>query len=255
MVTLNLLRAMARNSRGGRFDMEAVPLNYLIQLAYNVKDFQVLGGPSWANSNGYDIIAKAEGNATFDQMRPMLQSLLTDRFKLRLRRETKEIPVYELVVAKGGLKLMASKDGSCVTFDPNSAPPPYDPKKPRHLCGAITRQMVSVPERKDRIEAFGISMPGLIDILSDEVGRTVLDMTGFTETFDFNLEFVSDKAIGNTGLGPAPIGNPGRPAPSINLSGPSIFDSLQKQLGLRLESAKGPAEMLVIDSVERPSEN
>jgi uncharacterized protein (TIGR03435 family) len=105
--------------------------------------------------------------------------------------------------------------------------------------------MSGAPERRDRIEATGIAMPRLVEMISDELGRTIIDKTGFAGTFNFQLDFAPDEGIAN-GLGPAPLANP---------SGPSIFAALQEQLGLRLESAKGPVPVLVIDRVERPSEN
>lgn len=97
-------------------------------------------------------------------------------------------------------------------------------------------------------------MPKLVEMLSDEVGRTVVDKTGFKGTFDFHLEFTPDPAIVG-GLGPAPPGDSGRSVPAASSPYPSIFGALQEQLGLRLESAKGPAEVLVITAAERPSEN
>ena len=96
-----------------------------------------------------------------------------------------------------------------------------------------------------------------VEIISDDVGPTVLDRTGFTAMFDLHLEFAPSNVIGGIdgGVGPAPLGDPDTPAPSANLSAPSIFTALQQQLGLRLQSAKGPVDMLVIDHVERPSPN
>jgi|HubBroStandDraft_1064217.scaffolds.fasta_scaffold57886_2 bla regulator protein BlaR1 len=245
-VELNFLMPTARNARHGQFSVSNLPLRLLIQLAYNVRDFQVLGGPSWARSDRYRVDAKAAGNATYQQMLPMLQSLLADRFKLTLHRETRELPVYELTVAKGGFKIEAAKAGSCVTFDPNSPRPPLNPNRPPQpidICGGVRRSILSVaPARRDRIEAVGISMPKLIEMLSGEVGATVVDKTGFTEEFDFRLEFASEQTVG---VGPEDA-SPGDP---------SIFNALQEQLGLRLKPAKGPVEVLVIDHVERPSEN
>ena len=118
-ITRHFLREAASGSREGRFNMDRVPLSFLIELAYNIKEFQLRGGPSWATSDRYEVKARAEGNATLDQMRPMLQSLLADRFKLALHHETKEAPAYELVVARSGLKIVAAKEGSCTAIDPN----------------------------------------------------------------------------------------------------------------------------------------
>ena len=136
-INLNMLRAMAYGSRRDRFEMMDTPLTVLIQLAYNVRDFQVLGTPSWANSDRYDINAKTEGGTNFDQMRPMLQSLLRERFRLTFHRETKEVSVYELTVAKGGLKVQAAKEGSCTTFDPSASPPRFDPSRSVKICGDL----------------------------------------------------------------------------------------------------------------------
>ena len=257
-IDLNLLMGVAHGSRHGRFSMRNVPLSLLIQLAYDVQDSQVLGGPAWTNSDRYEVDAKADGNANFEQMRPMLQSLLTDRFRLSLRRETKELPVYELAVAKGGLKIEAAKEGSCVALDPNKPPLPFNPNRPRPLlnvCGGVTRQILGGPhEQRVRIDAFAVPVAKLIEIISDDVRRIVVDNTGLIEKFDVHLEFAPSEVIGN-GLGTAPPIDSGTAGPSADLSGVSIFSALQQQLGLRLRLTKLPVEVLVIDHVERPSEN
>ena len=108
VVSLTLMRHSAAASKNGRFSMRgigATPLSVLIQVAYDVKDFQLLDAPSWVTSERYDVDARAEGDATFEEMRPMLQSLLADRFNLALRRETRQLPVYELVTARNGLNI------------------------------------------------------------------------------------------------------------------------------------------------------
>ena len=238
-ITLSYLTRVGQSSRNGRFDLAGAPLTVLIQLAYNVKDFQVTGGPSWVSSDAYNVTARAEGNATFEQMRPMLRSLLADRFKLRIRRETKELPVYELTAARGGIKVRTTREDNCVALDPDNPPPPRIPPGPLNTCGDVRRQVMSgAPERKDRIEAIQISMPELVRILSDDVGRTVIDNTGIKGTFDLHLEFTPDEALTN-GSG----------------SGPSLFTALTDQLGLRMVSSKAPVEMLVIEGAERPSQN
>jgi uncharacterized protein (TIGR03435 family) len=237
-ITLSFLTRVGQSSRNGRFDLAGAPLSVLIQLAYNVKDVQVTGGPSWASSDAYDVTARAEGNATFEQMRPMLRSLLADRFKLKIRQETRELPVYELAPAKGGIKVRVTREDNCVAPDPDNHPPPRNPPGPLNTCGGVRRQMMSgAPERKDRIEALQISMPELVRILSDDVGRTVIDKTGFKGTFDLHMEFTPDEALTN-GSG----------------SGPSLFTALTDQLGLRMVSAKAPVEMLVIEDAQRPSQ-
>jgi len=199
----------------------------------------VVGLPSWGNSDGYDIAAKAEKDATFEQMRRMPQSLLAQQFKLALHREARESSVYEPVVAKSGLRIEANKDGGCITFNADARPSLPRPGQPlANICGAVRRQTVSPPPNQvDRIEAIGMSMPAMIELLSDEVARYVIDKTAFNGTFDLTLEFAPEQSFG------------------VNSSAPAIFTALQEQLGLRLQPAKAPVEVLVIDHVERPDAN
>lgn len=103
------VRWVARRARNGLFNLQNVTLLGLIVAAYDVNEFQIVGGPSWLNYDEYEVAAKAEGRATFSQMKPMLQSLLSDRFKLAFHRETRELPVYQLVVAKRGPKIAPTK--------------------------------------------------------------------------------------------------------------------------------------------------
>jgi bla regulator protein blaR1 len=207
----------------GRFTTDNIPLRFLIRLAYSVNDFQISGGPAWIQVDGYDVIAKAEGAATIQQMRPMIQAMLADRFKLVFHRETKELPVYELLPAKSGLKLAVATEGG----------------------GGMRMGM-------GYIDGSAIHMPAFISNLSNIVGRSVIDKTGFTGVFDVHLEFSPDEAAAGSAFGQEEIG---RPAPPADPKRPSIFNALQEQLGLRLQSAKGPVEMLVIDQVEKLSEN
>jgi uncharacterized protein (TIGR03435 family) len=215
---------------GGRFGARNVTLRFLIRGAWDVKDFQISGGPPWINADRFDVTAKApEDSRGSEQMRPMLQALLADRFGLVLHRETKELPVYELVPAKGGLKLTTPRDGSCATRDPKIP----RPREAMPFCDNIRTG-------KGRLEAYGVVMSRLAAALSDATGRTVVDRTGFTGIFDGHLEFSPEEVTS----GPAP-----------DSSGPSIFTAVQEQLGLKLESAKGQVEILVIDHAEKPSEN
>ena len=219
------------------------PLHALIQVAYGVARVQVDGGPSWVGTDRYAIEARASGNVTPEQMRSMLQSLLADRFKLALRRETRTLPVYELVVANGGLKIAPMKAGECITkkelrWDL------IDLEAPLHICDGARRRILSQsPEtrprpqwpRVTRIEAGGISISALIDFISPDVDRVVFDKTGFTAPFNLVLDFASSR--------------------DVEASGPTIFMAMQEQLGLQLRPTTGPVDVLVIDRVERPSEN
>jgi bla regulator protein BlaR1 len=206
---------------GGRFNAISASLRMLIIFAYNVKDFQVSGGPGWANSESYDIVAKADGNAARPQLRLMLQALLKDRFKLVLRHETKDAPVYELVVAKGGSKIQED---------------------------TTSRQRIAMTG-PGKVIAQKAPLALFAEFLGTLAGRPIVDKTGLPGTYGFKLEWTPD--VGEAGLpGPA---RPDVAPPDSN--GPSLFTALQEQLGLRLQSAKGSVESLVIEGAEKPTEN
>jgi uncharacterized protein (TIGR03435 family) len=217
-----------------------VPIKALIGFAYNVKEFQMSGGPGWLDTERYDIEAKMD-EATIaslrkmtpeqgiEQRRLMVQSLLAERFKLKVSHSSKEMAVYALLVAKNGPKLTKTAD---------------DPSAP----GGGQRKMMSM--QAGELTANGIPMNALADRVAREVGRNVIDKTGLQGRYDFTLHWTPERAPGGSadgGSGPAP--------PPPDASGPSIFTALQEQLGLKLESQKGPVETIIIESVERASEN
>ena len=222
-------------------------LQLLIQAAYGLTRFQVEGGPPWVLTDRYRIDARA-ANATPDDIRFMLQSLLAERFQLRLRREVRLLPVYELSVANEGLKVAAVKDGECI-------PPKevrwdlIDLEAPLFICGGGQRRVLSQnPETRPfprwprvvRIEMGRISMPAFIDWISGDLDRIVIDKTAFTAPFNLLLDF-------------APPSNPESRLPPY--SGPTIFEALQEQLGLSLVAAEAPVDVFVIERAERPAAN
>ena len=237
VVDQTFMRASASVARNGRYSLVATTLRVLIQAAYGVRDVQIVGAPSWVSSERYDVDARAPEATTFEQMRPMLQKLLADRFRLVSRRETRPLSVYELMSVNSGLKIEAMKEGSCVPLEKAK------PFEPLNICGGLRRQIVSpAPQRRDVIEAVGVPMPTLIEFLADETGRTVIDKTGFTGVFNFRLEFASSVDAGLANV-------------DTTVSGLSVFTALEEQLGMRLRSTTGPAEVLMIERVERPLPN
>lgn len=240
------LRVMLRITPDGLSAM-GVPAKFLIEFAYDIKDFQISGGPGWIDSEKYDIDAKMD-EATIEaikkmprdqaaeQRRLMLQSLLADRFKLKVSHSSKELPIYALVVAKNGPKLSQTADSS-------SAPGGVAPRNQLRLTpGELT--------------GAGVPISLLVNQLSREVGRQVVDKTGLQGNYDFTLHFTSERRLAPPG-GPSGPGGPGGPGdtPPPDSSGLSVFTALQEQLGLKLEPQKGPVETLIIDSIEKPSEN
>jgi uncharacterized protein (TIGR03435 family) len=227
----------------GWFHARNVWLRFLVQNAWNVKDYQVVGGPGWAASERYDIDAKTDGKASRDQMWLMLQTLLRDRFRLALHHESKEWPVYNLVAAsKGGIKLQATKEGSCLQRNPEAAPAPDAPNT--NVCG-------SSQWSARHVNGTAISIQQFTAMLANILQRPVADNTGFTGTFDVHLSWTPDQTTPGLmapGLAPPPI-------PSDNAAGPTIFNVLVDQLGLKLQAAKGSVDVLVVDRAERPSGN
>ena len=237
----------------GRLTADA-PVRLLLQNAYSIQAFQIVGGPDWIDFDHYAIEAKAAGDPGRARLFLMLQSLLEDRFHLQIHRETRELPVYALVAAKNGLKLSPPKEG-CMDPAPGALPPgaggrmqpPGQGQPPLAPCGGVGIML----EPGGAVMRGGkIPMAELIRALSMVLGRTVVDKTGFSGLFDLQLGFLPDETT--AGL-PAPP--PDAAGASLDSRHPSILTALQEQLGLRLESTKGPVEVIVVDHVERPSAN
>jgi uncharacterized protein (TIGR03435 family) len=229
------------NQPGGRFIATCMPLRGLIANAYHVRDFQIIGGPGWMASDRWSIEARAAEQSvpnTPELMALRLQSLLEERFQLKLRRETRELPTFALIVAKGGPKIKQSEDQS----------PPQENGDTKALV-TVFRPGEPIPRGAMRkgigeIEAHAIGLAELAQTLSAQLKRNVMDNTGLTGLYDIKLKWAPEIGQVRTPFG--------QPAES---SGPSIFTAVQEQLGLKLESIKGPTEVLVIDSVQKPSEN
>jgi uncharacterized protein (TIGR03435 family) len=217
---------------GGGFQAHNVTVKSMLQQAYDVGDFQVSGGPGWIDTVRYDIEAKGNGPAVSQadlakmndsqrnqfeqQMSGRVRSLLAERFHLRVHRESKEMPIYALAIAKNG-----SKMGPAV---PNDGTLQFGISLRSGAGG--NSELTATQEPMDRFAR----------LLSNQVGRTVIDKTGLVGNFNFKMTF----ALG--------LGDNGS-------DGPSIFTALEEQLGLKLESTHGPVEVLVIDGVEKPSAN
>lgn len=245
----------------GTLYMNCQPLKLLIQMAYDLfatgqgfagffspqsQSVPITGGPDWINSARYTINAKAEGVPSGGMMQgPMLQTLLEDRFKLKIRRETREIPVYALTVAASGFKLKPLPEGSCVPRDSIDRSQIFTPGAPQ-LCGLVLSQRVG---GNTVLQLRGMSISDLSKNLGwNLLGMPVVDKTGITGLFDFRVEFAPDENTAPIVGGPPRQGDP--PA-----TAPFIVTAIQEQLGLKLERSRGPGDSLVIEHIERPSEN
>jgi len=216
---------MAIHRSGNRLATSATSLEFLITWAYDVHSDRLFGKPKWLDSVRYDIVANApEGTQTAPRtpgqptlLQQMMQTLLTDRFKLALHRETRELPAYALVVAKGGLKVHLAE-----------------------VPDAMGQNPFSMPGR-GRLLGTQVSPAMLAKALASQLDRSVEDETGLKGVFDFTLEWEPDTQ--STGVDDE--------APSANVgSGPSLFTALREQIGLKLEPRKAPVEVFVIDRIE-----
>jgi uncharacterized protein (TIGR03435 family) len=246
----------------GRLRATNVTLKMLIMNSYRVQDFQVIGGPDWIDTARFDVQAKAEDGAipeTRNQrddpnrigpLELMMQSMLADRFQLRLAHETRELPVYTLTIAKEGAKIKP------VAVDSNPAEPAGVSGADRGPAGGAPAQgavgaggmSTNVSGTKGEMNANTVPLSRFVQALSRQLRRPVIDQTNLKEMYTIHLEWAPDTLAtgGNRAGADAPIADP---------AGPSLFTAIQEQLGLKLNSAKGPVEVLVIRSVEKPSDN
>ncbi len=214
---LGLLRGGPGSADPERLTGNSVNLRILLQRAYGLQTFQVIG-PDWISTALFDIAAKVPPGATKNDFNLMLQSLLEDRFKMKLHHETREFPAYNLVVAKGGFKLKeAAPDASGGTIIT---------RPPKDGSGFVTT-------------GRGAKLAGLASVLQNQLkGSVITDQTGLTDIYDFRFEF-----------SPPDVGAAG------DFSAPSIFTALEKELGLKLEPTKTQLDCIIIDHIEQPSEN
>jgi uncharacterized protein (TIGR03435 family) len=241
---------------GSSLTVVNLPLRQLITFSYQIQGFQLEGGPDWIASDRFDIRAKPERavpatGAFFDgqdPLRMMLQTLLADRFKLVMHKETKELPIFELVLARQDGKLGPQLRSAAVDCTARAAaaktgttPASSSPPGPGSCFSNINP--VSV-------RAGGATMAMLASLLEVEAQRLVIDRTGLTGTWDLEVAYTSDRSR-------VPPGSPlaGAPSPGVDPDAPSLFTALEEQLGLKLRPARGPVEVLVIDSVQQPTPN
>jgi bla regulator protein blaR1 len=227
---------------GGRFTVRNIPLRMVIRTAYQIQDDQIVDGPAWIGSDRFDITAKAEGATPLTDLALMIQALLAERFKFSFHRETRELPIFELQLARADAALGPKmKKNDCV-LDVN-APPPAPGGPPR--CGSISNGF-------GRLTLIAAPIPVMAQYLAPSLNRVVIDRTGLTGNYDVDLTWTPDR------LPPrAPGTPPDQPirvnGAEIDPNGPSIFTAVREQLGLKLESARAPLEVLVIDHIEHPS--
>lgn len=220
-----LIRPMPGNTT---YHAEGVPLRLIMTVAYTVTDRQIVGGPAWIATDRFDIEAKAARPRTNDELHIMLQHLLEERFHMKLRHEMREEPVYAMVVNKGGAKMPV--------HDPEDKDyPPFGGGLVRSPDGGVC----------PGINGTNVTMDYFAFYLSRRTDRKVLDRTGLPGRYDVNLQYLPD----GVKLGE------GDNTPTVSTGCTDLFSAMPKQLGLKLESTKGPVDFLVIEHVEKPTEN
>jgi bla regulator protein blaR1 len=223
----------------GGFRTTNITLRNLIMNAWDLRDFQISGGPGWVSTAHFNVEAKPDRPSASRDSSRMLQELLKERFQLVVRLETREAPVYALILArKDGRLGPQMTESHCTPYDP--AHPSDDPEQRRKACGSMSA-------RRGEMTAQGMDLASIAVNLSSRVDRQVIDRTGLTGKYDLKLTWAADENR-------VPV-SPDLPRTEPSDSGPSIFTALQEQFGLKLEPAKGPVQFLFIEKAEKPSEN
>jgi uncharacterized protein (TIGR03435 family) len=252
----------------GMIDYNHVNLRMLVQRAFGVKDYQVVG-PDWMSTVYFDVQAKLPPDTPQEKRNEMMQTLLEERFGLRFHKESKEVPIYALVVAKGGLKMKeveappqnpgpSGASGGNVRTPNSGGPPKSDGPMPAPAPGMMMMRIEGAG--RAHLQAGAMQIKSLTDMISRQVDRPVIDETGLTKYYDVELEFKPEGGMMMRGM-PMPMprgdGAGGGSGPAAEgVEAPSIFTALQDQLGLKLESKRGPIETIVVDRIEKtPIEN
>jgi uncharacterized protein (TIGR03435 family) len=251
------------------FQADGAPLNMLIRQAFGLSDDRILNEPDWAKSSRFDIAAKVipEDAPKLKLLNPqerfaMILPVLEDRFGLKFHHETKDLQVYALMVAKSGSKLKESAPADSGADSPpppgasgtpggagSSGPGPGGGNPPRG-----PRTLMRMSQQGMTLDAHGSSMAYLSQLISQQIGATVIDKTGLTGKYDFTLMFMPD----SMNMGPMmrpPGAGPEGGAESQEPVGPSLFTAVQEQLGLKLDAQKQPVDVIVIDQIEQPTAN
>jgi uncharacterized protein (TIGR03435 family) len=250
-----LTKQAIATEEGARFTATNVTLRQLIRFAYRLQDFQISGGPDWLAADRFDVVAKAsEADAALEtgsdggsaRVQLMLQTLLADRFHLAVHVDSREQPIYALVVARpGGVgPQLHVSTRDCTTAKHGDAPAAGTAII---LSDAPTCGMRVLP---GTIAAGGVRLSQLASTLSPYVGRLVRDETGLSDTYEFTLHWTPDQLPAGLAAKTAAMG-----LPPIDPDGPSLMTAVREQLGLAFDARKGPVDLLVIDSAERPKEN
>jgi uncharacterized protein (TIGR03435 family) len=243
-----------RRAPGGRLNATNAPLALFVTFAYQIQPFRLQGGPSWMRTDRFDIVAKLDGDPAWvamssgapDPLMLAMRALLADRFRLAVHWETQELPIYAIVLARADGKLGPNIHPAAVDCAAITAGVPAAAREGR-VNNPNTADHVACGLRNNagRFQFGGNPLSVFANGLANQVARTVVDRTGLTGNWDFEFTFTPERF--------RQARADGVDAPAVDPDGPSLFTAIQEQLGLKLESTKGPVKVLVIDHVEQPT--
>ena len=239
-----------RRQPGGRFNTFNTPVKLMITFAYQIQDYQLVGGPGWISSDRFDIVAKFPGDppaivpgSGADHMMLAMRTLLAERFKLVVHKETRQLDKYALTLVKPGqpgpaMKPANAEDCSPAAFAARRGGPPPAPGTPFPVCG--------IQQGPGRIRFGGYPLSLFASGISNRLGRATEDQTGLTGNWNFEVTFAAE-------VPPPGALPPGVEPPAVDPNAPDLFTAIREQLGIKIDSTKGPVEVLVIDSVSQPT--
>ncbi len=242
-----------RRLPGGRVTVTNMPARELITFAYRLGPYQLVGGPGWLGDDRFDITAKLAGNPEWegpgsskpDPIQLAMQALLSERFKLKLHTDARELDAYALVMVKPGVAGPALKPSTtdCQALMEQARQGKLPPRPPQPVNGIVP---CSILGRIGQISFDGFPMSQAVRMMVGQAGRPVVDRTGLTGNWQFLLTFAQERPLGAA---------PGEQLSAPDPNAPSFFTALQEQLGLKLESTKAPFDVTVIDSIEHPTDD
>lgn len=244
-VSIKVNKSGEQNARfGGRpggIEVRNNTLRNIVRNVWNLNNLQIVGGPDWINQDRFDVLATAAGNPSPAQMMEMAKTMLADRFALKVHTETRQMPIYALVMARADGQLgprMRRSTLDCETPPPAARPgePPPAPRTPPAPIDGIEIPACGTRSAPGLITSGGVLLEALTRNMAGMAGRIIVDKTGLTGRFDFSLSFNLDPANAASDL-------------------PSVFAAMQEQLGLKLEAQTGPVDVFVIDNAQKPEEN
>jgi bla regulator protein BlaR1 len=238
----------------GTWEATNVTLESMIRMTYRLQESQLVGGPAWIYTDRFDIHAKMAAGGPIADFSPRMQALLAERFQLKVHNETRDLPIYSLVTARSdgrlGPQLMPAAVDCTALARTRSGPAPALRRQPneRPPCGTTIKM--------GRMTGGGVSMQQMAQTLAQFTGRMVIDRTGLSGNFDYDLDFAPDPALRGRGLGGArrPVPQPERTSP-LDPERPSIFTAVHDQLGLRLDAQRAAVAVVVVDAADRPTGN